>query len=256
MPSQQQRDVLTKLLSTSDPEFKTRAPVPAMTGATYYFRFYLARALEHAKMGDQYLQLLGPWKTMLNLRLTTWAESPEPTRSDSHAWSAHPNYDFLTIVAGIRPATPGFKSVTIEPHLGNLNHVSATMPAPQGKIEVQYALTESGIEATIQLPHGMSGNLSWNGTKRELHEGAQHLSLPQRKYNTDSGWSQPPPLHAHLKRLVSRDTRVLPYQPAYSSPKGEQMSNRSVVMTSRPLHGPGAYGRCGCPDVCARTVQP
>jgi len=181
IPSEQQRDVLTKILSTSDPGFKTSSQVPAMTAATYYFRFYLARALDHVGMGDQYLQLLGPWKTMLNLGLTTWAESPEPTRSDSHAWSAHPNYDFLTIVAGIRPATPGFKSVTIEPHLGNLKHVSATMPAPQGKIEVEYARTPSGVEATINLPAGMSGHLSWNGTKRELHEGAQHLNLPQRK---------------------------------------------------------------------------
>ena len=71
-----------------------------------FFRFYLARALDHAGMGNQYLQLLEPWRKMVSLGLTTWAEQPEPMRSDSHAWSAHPNYDFLTIVAGIRPATP------------------------------------------------------------------------------------------------------------------------------------------------------
>jgi hypothetical protein len=43
------------------------------------------------------------WKMPPFMGLTTWAEQPEPTRSDSHAWSAHPNFDFLTIVAGIRP---------------------------------------------------------------------------------------------------------------------------------------------------------
>ena len=38
---------------------------------------------------------------MLQLGLTTWAEKPEPTRSDSHAWSAHPNYGLLaTIIFG------------------------------------------------------------------------------------------------------------------------------------------------------------
>jgi len=33
-----------------------------MTLATYYFRFYLARAAEHAGLGDEYLRLLGPWR--------------------------------------------------------------------------------------------------------------------------------------------------------------------------------------------------
>ena len=80
-----------------------RGSVPGMTIATYYFRFYLARALDHAGLGDRYLDLLKPWRDMVAMGLTTWAEQPEPTRSDAHAWSAHPNFDFLTIIAGIRP---------------------------------------------------------------------------------------------------------------------------------------------------------
>ena len=63
-------------------------------------------------MGDRYLDLLAPWRAMLDLGLTTWAETPEPTRSDSHAWSAHPSVDLLAIVAGIQPAVPGFERVT------------------------------------------------------------------------------------------------------------------------------------------------
>jgi hypothetical protein len=149
-----------------------------MTLATYYFRFYLARALEHAGMGEQYLKLLGPWKTMLSLGLTTWAEQPEPTRSDSHAWSAHPNYDFLTIVAGIRPATPGFKSVSIEPHLGELKHVKAAMPVPQGEIDVEYTHTEKGTQAKVSLPAGVSGTLIWHGKAISISGQTHSLTLP------------------------------------------------------------------------------
>jgi alpha-L-rhamnosidase len=76
--------------------------------------------------------------------VTTWAEQPEPTRSDSHAWSAHPNYDFLTVVAGIRPATPDFTTVLVAPHLGSLKHVSAVVPHPKGIIEVEYTVEPSG----------------------------------------------------------------------------------------------------------------
>ena len=67
---------------------------------------------------------------MLDLGLTTWAETPEPTRSDSHAWSAHPNYDLLTTVAGVEPATPGFATVRIQPHLGTLTRRRRPSPRP------------------------------------------------------------------------------------------------------------------------------
>jgi hypothetical protein len=137
VPAGQRKDVLTRILSVSDPGFHTPGPVPPMTKATYYFRFYLARAVEHAGMGDRYLDLLQPWQNMLALGLTTWAEQPEPTRSDSHAWSAHPNYDFLTLVAGIRPKVPGFASVVIEPHPGRLREVVSEMPTPRGVVEVK-----------------------------------------------------------------------------------------------------------------------
>ncbi|MES1167968.1 MAG: alpha-L-rhamnosidase, partial [Oleiharenicola lentus] len=93
--------------------------------ATTYFRFYLLRALKSAGLGDQYLARLGPWHAMLKLGLTTFAEKPDPTRSDCHAWSASPVYELLATVCGIEPASPGFATVRIEPHLGHLTRASA-----------------------------------------------------------------------------------------------------------------------------------
>jgi alpha-L-rhamnosidase len=177
IPRQQQKEVLTKILSASDAGYTASGPVPPMTNATYYFRFYLARALDHAGMGNDYLRLLGPWRQMVSLGLTTWAETPEPTRSDSHAWSAHPNYDFLTIVAGIRPATPGFGTVTIAPHLGSLKHVSAALPSPKGMIEAEYTAEQSTVKAVITLPASLSGEFIWNGKSMKLYEGKQELRL-------------------------------------------------------------------------------
>ena len=173
-----QKDVLEKILSTSDPTFHANTKLPEMTAATYYFRFYLSRALLHAGMGDRYLQLLDPWREMISLGLTTWAESPEPTRSDCHAWSAHPNFDLLTIVAGIRPKTAGFETVTIEPHLGALQRVEAAVPTPKGNVEVKYRRVSTGVKAQITLPAGMSGGLTWNGHETVLKPGKQTLTLP------------------------------------------------------------------------------
>jgi hypothetical protein len=177
IPRSRQKSVLARVLfSSNDASMVGAEPVP-MTAATYYFRFYLARAIEQAGLGDDYLKLLGPWKQMISLGLSTWAESPEPTRSDSHAWSAHPNYDLLTIVAGIHPAKPGFDGVLIEPHLGNLNHVNAAMPTPKGTIEIEYARDGSNLKAEITLPLGVSGEIVWDGQSSALHEGKQSLVL-------------------------------------------------------------------------------
>ena len=129
-------------------------------------------------MADDYLRLLKPWHDMVALGLTTWAESPEPTRSDSHAWSAHPNYDLLTIVAGIRPKTAGFGEVRIEPHLGGLKRVHATLPTEKGLIEVQYQRATKGIATEVTLPQGVSGEMIWSGRKIPLHSGMQNLNLP------------------------------------------------------------------------------
>jgi alpha-L-rhamnosidase len=178
IPAEKQQDVLTKILSTSDPGFTFPGSLPDMTEATYYFRFYLARALDHAGLGDRYLDLLKPWRDMVARGLTTWAEQPEPTRSDAHAWSAHPNFDFLTIVAGIRPKTPGFSSVTIEPHLGGLKNVVSVVPTPKGSIEASFRSDPAGVDAEIALPPNVTGELVWKGQTMVLHAGRQQVQLP------------------------------------------------------------------------------
>jgi alpha-L-rhamnosidase len=180
VPREQQQEMLTRILSATDAGFHTDRKIPPMTAATYYFRFYLSRAIEHAGLGDRYLDLLGPWRTMVSLGLTTWAEQPEPTRSDSHAWSAHPNYDLLRIVAGIRPATPGFASVVIEPNLGALRHIQASEPHPAGRIDVEYTRARDAVNTRISLPDGLPGELIWLGKSYALRSGEQTLSLPVR----------------------------------------------------------------------------
>jgi hypothetical protein len=176
IPVDQQRAVMTKLLHSSAIAAGTRT-IP-IAQASYYFRFYLARAMVHAGLGDAYIGQLDPWRKMLALGLSTWAEQPEPTRSDSHAWSAHPTYDLLTIVAGIAPASTGFQSVLIAPHLADLTRASATMPSPHGLISVSYQKTSSGWAAKITLPAGLPGELDWSGKTIALHAGKQEISLP------------------------------------------------------------------------------
>lgn len=179
-PHDQQQSILQRLLGSKPGEATSfeGKPVPAMSEPSYYFRFYLSRALEHAGLADLYLGQLRPWYTMLDLGLSTWAETPEPTRSDCHAWSASPNYDLLTVVAGIRPDAPGFTKVLIEPHLEGLHQLDASMPHAGGAIHTVYTSGDNRWTATVTLPPGLRGTLVWRGEKMPLHPGTQTLKLP------------------------------------------------------------------------------
>ncbi len=143
--------------------------------ASYYFRFYLARALDHAGMADEYLASIEPWRKLLPLHFSTWPEVPGDTRSDSHAWSAHPIYDMLTLVAGIQPASPGFATVRVAPHLGSLPALKASFPHPEGMIEVDYKKHASDLDATVTLPGSLTGTFVFQGQSWPLKPGVNRI---------------------------------------------------------------------------------
>ncbi len=172
IPKADQQDVLKRVLAI-EPGDK---PADGTLSASYYFRFYLARALEHSGMAGEYLKSLAPWRKLLALHFSTWPETPGETRSDSHAWTSHPIYDLLTLVAGVEPASPGFATVRIAPHLGALPGLDATFPHPAGAIDLKYARTGDAIDATITLPGALSGEFVYNGKTQPLKPGLNHIT--------------------------------------------------------------------------------
>jgi alpha-L-rhamnosidase len=149
----------------------------SLTQAGYYFSFYILEAMREAGLGYRYIEQLEPWQDMLALGLTTTPEKPPPSRTDSHAWAAHPNYGLLATVLGIRPAAPGFTSVLIRPDLGPLKEAKGHMPHPLGDIEVSLKrVGPDGVQARITLPDGLEGVFEWRGETIQLHPGMQDIN--------------------------------------------------------------------------------
>ena len=164
-PAPAQRAVMERVLSDT-----------TLTPASYYFSFYVLEALRKAGLGDRYVEQLAPWQAMLRLGLTSAPENPEPTRSDTHAWAAHPNYGLLATVLGVRPSSPGFRTVRITPALGPLRRAEGRVPHPAGDIDVQLVREgQRGLRAEITLPRGLSGEIEWQGQRRRLREGRQSI---------------------------------------------------------------------------------
>ncbi|MDR1919098.1 MAG: glycoside hydrolase, partial [Tannerellaceae bacterium] len=167
LPEAEAAQLMTKTLSD-----------PTIAQATIYFSYYVNQALSKAGLGDTFISNLQIWREQMALGLTTWAESPEPARSDCHAWGASPNIEFYRILLGIDSEAPGFREIRISPSLGNLKTVSGTMPHPAGTIAVSYTLDKNDmLKAQITLPEGTSGRFVWKGKTYPLKEGEQSLLI-------------------------------------------------------------------------------
>jgi alpha-L-rhamnosidase len=148
----------------------------SLVQASVYFRYYVNVALREVGEGDRYLDQLGPWRSMLDQGLTTWAEIADPaTRSDCHAWGASPNVELFRTVLGIDSAAPGFARVAIRPSLGKLTRVSGAIPHPRGEIAVSLSLDGVKLTAEVDLPRGVEGEFVWRGESRPLAAGKNRI---------------------------------------------------------------------------------
>lgn len=149
---------------------------PDLARATVYFRHYLFETFRVTANPGALYDRLRLWFELPGQGLRTIVESPEPTRSDCHAWGAHPMFHAFGTLAGIRPDAPGFRSVRIEPQPGPLRNLDVKMVHPQGWIELSlhrdgdrwrgHAETPMGIPCTARLPDGRE--LRWPGGRQPL----------------------------------------------------------------------------------------
>ncbi len=165
IPVGEQADLIDRLLTQKD-----------LIQTSIYFQFYLNRALQKTGQADKYLDRLQPWDNMLNMGMTTFGETDNAPRSDCHAWSATPCFEFLHTVAGIRPTAPSFKEVLIQPAMGQLKTIKAALPHPAGMIQVDLRKKKNGkIKGTVILPKGIKGTFKCPRKTIILHEGKNKL---------------------------------------------------------------------------------
>lgn len=160
-----------------------------VTPVSYYFAWYLVQSLVHAGLGDRYVGLLDTWRDLLKLNYTTWPEERDgagqagknaSTRSDSHAWSAHPTADLLGIVAGIRPGAPGYARLKVEPALGPLKQVDAAAATPKGTVTVRYRVKAGYLVVEVTRPKDLPGEFVWAGKSYPLTRAKTRLTVPLR----------------------------------------------------------------------------
>lgn len=132
---------------------------PGIHKTTIYFSHYYFEALRKAKRMDFFFKAMPLWFNLKQLGLCTTVEQPEPSRSDCHAWGAHPLFHFYASVCGVRPAAPGFKAIEITPQLEQLEFVDVSMVHPQGEIRIDLKNNDGVYTGSITTPKGVPTKL-------------------------------------------------------------------------------------------------
>jgi len=163
-------DVLDK--EKADACFAALTSDPQLARATIYFSFYLMETFQKYGRGDLLLQRLDFWKELVRNGFKTPVESPEPSRSDCHAWGSHPLFHERASIFGVRPVKPGFREVEIAPLPGDLRSMNVRVPHPRGWIEGKLEFdADQHCTGEITLPPDTHGTFVWQGVRTELRPG-------------------------------------------------------------------------------------
>jgi alpha-L-rhamnosidase len=72
----------------------------------------------------------------------------------NHAWGSAPANILSRYVLGVRPASAGYKDISIAPHVGALSQVGGRVPTPMGPVVVSVMNTEAAFGIDLDVPSG------------------------------------------------------------------------------------------------------
>lgn len=123
---------------------------------SYSMSFYLFRALEKAGVYDEVQDKWKNWKLLLDNGVTTWPEDNVTQRSECHAWSAIPLYDFIAVTLGVRPAKPGYDEILVKPASLYMGNMQADIATSKGTIRIKRSVKKDAdsyhVSLEINLP--------------------------------------------------------------------------------------------------------
>lgn len=172
--------VLAVLAGILPPAQKHRAlagllSAPDLTPCSIYFSHYWLEAVRRAGLGVGLVAKLDEWTQLIARGFKAGPEEMTVGRSDNHGWASHPLFHYHASLAGVRPATAGFKTVEVAPQPGPLKQIESRLPHPHGFIVTRLQFDGASCRGTVTLPRGLTGTFRWQGRSRQLRAGANRI---------------------------------------------------------------------------------
>ena len=123
-----------------------------MLPCTFPWQYTLFRALEKLGMYELTEPVWEQYFSMLDRHLTTVPEKPGDTRSDCHAWSALPLYEYPRMLLGVQPGKPGWEEVIVRPRAIGIDRFGGTVPTPKGDVTVSWRMENNRMRVVVTAP--------------------------------------------------------------------------------------------------------
>lgn len=132
----------------------TLPPDQRIAPASIYFSFYVGEALAKLRMGELFWPMMVHHRKALENGSTTWPESPEPARSECHAWGSWPMVFFARYILGVQPPEPDTGRIVIRPlYCPPLEKVNGTVQTQRGPVYVKVTWIDGKAEVEADGPN-------------------------------------------------------------------------------------------------------
>ena len=109
--------------------------------SSFSMNYYLFRALEKANSYELMFEYLNDWRKMLELGCTAWCENPDNPRSECHAWSCAPVYEFMRNILGVKISFEN--EILIAPKTGELKYAKGKAATRFGAVQVDWNIKDN-----------------------------------------------------------------------------------------------------------------
>ena len=145
---------------------------PEVDPSAYWISYVFTALAErgHGREVAEYIQRR--WAPMVE-QGGTW-ENWNPKvgeESHSHAWSAHPLFQLMQILGGVRQTAPGWKEIAVSPDFIG-DHARCTVPTPHGLIRSSWQREGTTISMHLSIPRGVRAHVCIGGMKSRVVTGA------------------------------------------------------------------------------------
>lgn len=159
-------------------------------GATQLIQALLQAGLTEEAFRMLYSEQFPGWLYCVNLGATTIWERWNSLNLDGSISGTEMNsmnhYSFGAVaeafygyIAGLRPVTPGFKQVVIEPRFNyHLQRLGFVFDSPAGRYVVGYYAEGNTLHAHVEIPFGAEAELILPESRQQLQAGAYDFTFP------------------------------------------------------------------------------
>ena len=144
---------------------------PDIVKNSFSTSFEVFQALFMIKRYDLAKKMFELWRVLPEKGCTTCPEVPVNSRSECHAWSAQPIYEFIHHILGLCIEEAGWEKISISPDFSVLKNMIGQLVTPMGILKFMVKKTNEKVRIELDIPKGINSSLCLGREKVILHAG-------------------------------------------------------------------------------------